>query len=458
MTVGLTSAPRLRAAGAADPPPPAATSREIKTFPRVLGQTYLVLAVLIGFGVMPIRPRYHYLVVLLGLGTVMIVGKRALMRARFVIPMTLYIILAIASMAWSVQPHWTFYDLRFTEALIAVTMLVASVLPLDAVLRAEVRAIEAACLVTAYYLAAHPETRLLNQLDPSLGNAWRGGFDHKNELAIFAAFCIPWILAFGPTRRRRQIAVVALIVLVLGSRSATGLIGLTVALFTWCWVGLMQHRAARRRAMMVGFTVPLITVALFGVWASLTSIADSLGKDPTLSGRTKIWHALWPKIFERPWLGYGPSGLYGGYVNQWNVDVIREVGFFHTHTHNGFLEVQVALGVVGLALAMALVASTIIGAIRLFDEAPNIARWALACIMPLLVMSVSERTFTNAGWFSAVVIIRIVELTVLPSSNRKRRFGTVARRWTHGDTATRQRSRSSRPLATGAPLLRLAAR
>ena len=39
-------------------------------------------------------------------------------------------------------------------------------------------------------------------------------------------------------------------------------------------------------------------------------VVPLLGKDATLTGRTKIWDAIWRQIQERPWTGYGYSAVW----------------------------------------------------------------------------------------------------------------------------------------------------
>lgn len=432
MTAGVAPLPFVGAERVGTPRAP--VSRALPAFPRVIAQVFIVVALVLSFDAIRMKPRGHYLVVLFGFGALLLAFRQLLAYGRIVLPMLLYIVFAIASLAWSVQPSFTMRDLRVTEAMVLSIMLVASLLPVETLTRTVVIGIEVVCLATVYYLMMRPTTRWLDPTNAGAGVAWRGGFDHKNNLAMFGAFFIPWLLAFELRRRRRILFVMLLFAFVLGSRSATGLIGLVVALFTWSWVGLMQRRAPRSRAVAFAVTVPLAIVACIGAWLSLSSIASALGKDLTLTGRTRIWSALLPKIGEKPLAGWGPSALYGGGVNPWNRDVILKAGFFHPHSHNALFEIVLALGIVGVVLVGALLVSIFYGAARLFDRAPNVARWALASTVSLVVMSVAERTFTIAGWFAAVVIIRLVEVRVDPRAPARSREA-VDRRITHGRLA-----------------------
>jgi O-antigen ligase len=70
-------------------------------------------------------------------------------------------------------------------------------------------------------------------------------------------------------------------------------------------------------------------------------IASAAGRDETLTGRTEIWARLLPVAMQKPLLGGG----FGGFWTPRTRDVFRISG-----SHNGYLDVLIGLGFVGLAL------------------------------------------------------------------------------------------------------------
>jgi len=78
--------------------------------------------------------------------------------------------------------------------------------------------------------------------------------------------------------------------------------------------------------------VPLyITVLLVGgsvaIWlVGNTAIANALGRDVTLTGRTSIWAVVLDKISKHPWLGYGYKGFWLGMEGE-SADVWHETYF-----------------------------------------------------------------------------------------------------------------------------------
>jgi O-antigen ligase len=74
----------------------------------------------------------------------------------------------------------------------------------------------------------------------------------------------------------------------------------------------------------------------------LSSASEALGRDETFTGRTWIWEAVIPEFKHMPWLGHGFQSFW---TTEW-----RAMVFGMPYAHNGYLDILLELGVVGLAL------------------------------------------------------------------------------------------------------------
>ncbi|MEM6557050.1 MAG: O-antigen ligase family protein [Pseudomonadota bacterium] len=182
--------------------------------------------------------------------------------------------------------------------------------------------------------------------------AWQGLYFEKNQLgghmaraAIFAAFLA---IMDGKYRWLWSGALILSTALVLLSTSKSSLLGLLVGLGILA-VGAWMKQGVRvgLLTLWLGVIAAILTGAVFVFAPDL--VFQLLGRDATLTGRTDIWFALADNIEERPWLGYGygafwaPESAPGNWLRealQWDAPT----------AHNGWLEVTVALGLIGLIL------------------------------------------------------------------------------------------------------------
>jgi exopolysaccharide production protein ExoQ len=137
--------------------------------------------------------------------------------------------------------------------------------------------------------------------------------------------------------------------LLLLSQSKTSLVALVLGCAVLGFVLL-----ARRGGAIAVLAIYAAVVGLSGLAAGIYFAPDVffalLGKDATLTGRTKIWAAIARLIQERPWTGYGYAAVWTdtsgwGPIN-W---IVKWAGFRPQHAHNSWLEQWLGLGVFGLA-------------------------------------------------------------------------------------------------------------
>jgi exopolysaccharide production protein ExoQ len=204
-------------------------------------------------------------------------------------------------------------------------------------------------------------------IGPEGGHALIGVFPHKNVLgqrmlllAIAAA-----VIALAPRGQAvlRAVAIAALVlslVLLSAALSATAVVLAAMALPLTIVLLALWRPAARvrglRTALACGFMagIPLVLLVLlngFGIDPIGDTLA-ALGKERTLTGRTQIWAAGNEAIANAPLLGTG-AGNFWQLDNNMAVQLADRFNrsgdrFFF---HNGWYEVTVQLGLVGLAVA-----------------------------------------------------------------------------------------------------------
>jgi O-antigen ligase len=184
--------------------------------------------------------------------------------------------------------------------------------------------------------------------------AWQGIFGQKNILGRFMALeTLIFAVATIKEKRFRWLYAAGALVccsLVALSRDVSAVLLLPV-LF-----GLMPIFHYARKHSLVSIVTVLSVIGgtaaafVFVVIIEPAKLLLMMGKDSTLSGRTAIWSMVWQRIVERPWLGYGYSGFWLGNEGQQSANIWEALKWSVPHSHNGYLDVLVQLGAVGLGL------------------------------------------------------------------------------------------------------------
>jgi O-antigen ligase len=220
---------------------------------------------------------------------------------------------------------------------------------------------------------------------------WRGLWFEKNAMgaimavSVLASVATAWL---RPTQRRRWILNALLCLgLVIMSRSGTALI--TIGLI----FGVTTVLSLMRRGPVLGvITVFGVGLVAFGAGVAQTLapgvFLTLLGKDATLTGRTDIWAAILRQASAHPWLGFGYAAFWEK-TSAPAAFVRAETGWKVPSAHNGWLDMLVQLGAVGVALcALLLAVAYIVALVRALDRRDG--DWALIYLSIFLITAFSE--------------------------------------------------------------------
>jgi len=256
--------------------------------------------------------------------------------------------LAIASAGWSSEPG---FALRRAIILLATTMLgiyFASRFDWDEQMSL-FGWLAVISIVGSFFMAIFlPDYGISH--DVHAGD-WKGIFPHKNVLGQQMAFGI-LVLAVGrPKRLPRGILAVALFgatLLLLLSRSATGVAIVVVMAFIYTTLHLMRLRREKTLPLWLVYS-PLIFLGALVVAMNRSAILDILGRSATLTGRTQIWSAVTTAIGEKAWFGYGYSVFWslGPHGDARNVLAAIHWGGLR-QAQSGYLDLCLDLGLIGL--------------------------------------------------------------------------------------------------------------
>ncbi len=214
---------------------------------------------------------------------------------------------------------------------------------------------------------------------PSIGitpKGWCGGFGHPIGLGNMMALGISlWLLnAFAnPKYRLRSLVLSILCLIVLINTNSAGawvlLFVLVVVFIATTFMRFLKFSLAFSSFVVMLF---LFGSATFWLINNIDNLLFFLNKDITMSGRVPLWTMLIQKsIPERPWFGYG----YQGFWQRWRgdkspaIDVVNYImgsgRDWVAHSHNGFLEIILNIGLIGLLIFIVLFLINTIKTIKL---------------------------------------------------------------------------------------------
>lgn len=195
---------------------------------------------------------------------------------------------------------------------------------------------------------------------PSLGTGekgWNGIFGFQIFLGMTMGLsAVVWLISNSRSARESTCAylVSALsIFILLRTNSASGILVLSFLICVCVFFYSIKLINKKYHLSMFAFSA-FIIVSLIGIIPPIISgILEMLGKSITLTGRTEFWPLVIDAIMEKPFLGYGVDGFWQPWRGYENPAInIRTQYFIPPHSHNGFLDLGLNLGIVGLLLFM----------------------------------------------------------------------------------------------------------
>jgi len=292
------------------------------------------------------------------------------------------------------------------------------------------------CILTRTGFFLFPLSILFIRFYPQIGrrmtNSWTwesvGVAQQKNELGvmcmIYGIFFLWMLLSVyrerkRPGRWRRMLAygtIVAMSAYLLSQcNSTTSIVGFASS-------AGMLWLASRRpvRPALVHFAVlavfGLSVIALF--FDPGGGLVESLGKDPTLTGRKDIW-ALVLSLHTNPLIGTGFETFWLGSRLEFMLRAL--VNFPINEAHNGWIEVYLNLGWAGVCFIGLLVVTGYKRIISNIRQDPEKGCLFLAFLLCALFYSLSEAGFRlgTLSWFFLLLVI-IGAQQAVPLANSRR--------------------------------------
>ena len=307
---------------------------------------------------------------------------------------------------WSVAPDISGRRALALTANTLIACFVAVAYPPSAIVRRLFGVVAAILVLSVGFAALWPSLAFM----PGSGE-FRGVFTHKNGmgnlLVLAAALAVVGARSgiLSPLTWAAVFAAVAALVVPTSSSTALLLLLFLIALQLPLGVVKLPPRTATVAMTFVGIAAVAIALPLF---FGQNRIFIALGRDPTLTGRTEVWAFVRGLIDQHPLLGYGYEAMFD------RADIKEQlfnlVGWHAPNAHNGYLELWLGTGLIGLLLTLTFLLVGLVRAWRHLLVDPDSVAATLAYIyLPIyLFRNFSESDLLVQSEFTWIIAVLAV--------------------------------------------------
>lgn len=292
--------------------------------------------------------------------------------------------------------------------------------------RAPVEAISTLFKRCAYILM--PLSVVLIKYFPAMGRSyspWTGAVtytgvtNNKNTLGVLCAVCgigIAWNLLSiwrrnETSKNKLQVFIQGFILILIlwvlmMSHSSTSLVCFIMG------VGIVMVMGVKTVRNNMVYILPAVLVLMVGpiyvmTEGSVAFFTGMVGRDETFTGRTEIWQKALEMV-ENPIIGCGYSSF-------WLGDRLHafwsQYTWFPTETHNGYLEIYLELGLIGLGLLIGVLISSLRAILTVARRDVHFGALKLALLIAAILYNITESAFR-----SGLLMYFIFELVVIQFS------------------------------------------
>ncbi|MDJ0800847.1 MAG: O-antigen ligase family protein [Calothrix sp. MO_167.B12] len=234
--------------------------------------------------------------------------------------------------------------------------------------------------------------------------AWKGIYGHKNSLGsmMLLGSLSCFYLPINKFKIVKYLGFGFLFLLMFTSTSRTALVLFGVILLImfiyqkFRWRGKISVILLDMGILVLG----CFTLVIVSYW---TELLTGLGRDPSLTGRIPIWSVMINRLMERPWLGFGRGAFFAPH-SPYAIEVGQVIGsgWHPPHGHNGFLDLAIDFGLIGLSLFLITYVTTFTQVLKqAYATRKPEELWLLAFMFFLILNNITESLLlyqTNLYW------------------------------------------------------------
>ncbi len=356
-------------------------------------------------------PELLYVMACIGVVHLAITDRKSAAKLHFPLALAGLCLWGLASFGWSANPM---VAVKPTLALVATAVITVALCCLSDVglLRAlRTGAVLAVGLnVVFQFISPDEATSTLEG-----GTQWRGLMPHKQQLGLLAGFaCFVLAHALWADKRHRNrwtMFLVLSLVVMLNARSSVVMVSAVAAVGAVFGLMATHRMIAKTQGVLLALMCTAAVLIVIQISTAIEGITDVTGKDVTLTGRTLLWPHVIEQIESHPLVGVGLNSVWRIAPDSSSADPIttairRATGWGAYSAHNGYLDVALQLGVVGLVLLGSILVGGMVAYVRRRPVPDGPRMIGAFAFFYIIFLSLAESfIFTAQGFFLAVFAV-----------------------------------------------------
>ncbi len=318
----------------------------------------------------------------------------------------IFLCISLLSIVWSETPV---YALKYSLMMMQITLLAAQIATeyswseIISLLRWSTSIISA---LSCFYALTQPSIGVMFK-------GWKGVMSHPNRLGVVLALNITlWLFHAMHHKNQRAIAVGIIGLSLYVRENTNSQTSLIVIILLMMLLGALKVlRTLPYKQAFVGVLSFMLvgTCLAFIILENWNNLLVSLDKDPTLTGRTIVWPQIIERGMDRPFFGHGNHSFWQDWRGEDNpaYGIVSDNGWVPPHAHNGFLELFLDFGFVGLLLFLFSFLVTISMTVQYMISSPVPEALLPPLILTWIIIpniTVSSLFTPSLMWFIYVVI------------------------------------------------------
>ncbi len=247
--------------------------------------------------------------------------------------------------------------------------------------------------------------------------AWKGLSAYKNAFGQYMAIAVALLslvrfCQFDWLRYAFLIAATGMLLLSQSAASVFCCVLVVAVMPLWRWA-----RVTEKQQLPIYTMATIVLVAgMYFMTTHTWVVLNLLGRNSTLTGRTQLWASVWGAIMKRPILGYGYDTFWASMRGE-ALDVRIGAGWLAQRADNGFLDLGLSLGALGMSLFVFVFALSFRRSIDYLKSEPHATGlWPITYLCIFLVQNMSESTLLTRGTFPLLVFVMITTSLALNGS------------------------------------------